>query len=246
VAYSTEGITRVRAEPLVLDVDGSGPRTAPGAVEVTWESTHEGDWHQVYVGGVLAAVTASPEDRHAIVSAPVAQGGAKPVLVEVLAVDAADRAIDFSGELSASRGALGSRVHLTWQAGPYLDPELASFDIFADARTGTVDYARPLNELPIAARPGTAAPWGYGCGGYGMGGYGFAAAAYEWTSDPLEPGVWRFAVVASDAAGNRLATAAEATVTVASLPRPPAGFQVVRYDPATRQATLAWDPSPDV
>jgi hypothetical protein len=246
VAYSTDGITCVRARPFVIDAGDSGPAAVPGAVEVTWESANEGRWHQAYVGGVLAATTAAPEDRHLVVVAPVAGNGPNPVLIEVIAVEAQDRSVDFGGELSASAIALGSRAHLAWQAGPYLDPGLDSFDIFADARTGTVDYTRPLNELPLAARPGGAAPWGFGCGGFGAGGYGTGTACYEWTSDPLAPGAWRFAVVASDAAGNRRETVTETDAQVASLPRPPENFRSTHYEPGARQATLAWDPSPDV
>jgi hypothetical protein len=230
----------------VIDVGDSGAVAVPGAVEVTWKSTHEDRWHQVYVGGVLAATTAAPEDRHLIVAVPSAGDGLNPVLIEVVAVEAEDRSVDFGSELSAPAIALGSRVHLTWQAGPYLDPGLDSFSVFADARTGTVDYTRPLNELPLPARPGRAEPWGFGCGGFGVGGYGAGAASYEWISDPLEPGAWKFAVVASDAAGNRRGTVTETDAQVASLPRPPKNFRTTHYEPGTRQASLAWNPSPDV
>jgi len=247
VAYTTEGITRVRLRPLTLDVVGGRPATSAGAVEVTWQSTQSGRCHQVYVNGQRAGVTLKPEDRRLIVSVPVGQSGTpKSLLVEVVAVDAADRRTDFGGELSGFGSGIATRVQLSWQAGSYLDDALESFDVFADGRTGTVDYTSPLNPTPIPAAPGGMLPWGYGCGGYGTGGYGRSAARYQWTSDVLEPGAWRFAVVARDAAGNRLATAAEIAVTVSPLPRPPHEFRLKAYDPVTRVATLAWQPSPDV
>lgn len=252
MSYSTEGIAHVRVRPLALDVGAEGAAVAPDAVEVMWDSTQEGRWHQVYVNGQLAGVTAKPEDRRLAVSAPVRSqdplrvGPNRPaqmLLVEVVAVEAADRWTDFGSLLSGFGEDAGAQVRLTWQAGEYLDPNLESFDVFSDGRTGTVDYNTPLNESPIPAKPGGLAPWGYGCGGYGVGGYGQAAAMYEWTTELLEPGTWRLAVVAVDAARNRLASAAEVQITVAPLPPPPDDFRVTAYDTQTQIATLGWEAS---
>ncbi len=244
MSYSTEGITHVRVRPLALDVGPEGAAVAPGAIEATWNSTQEGRWHQVYVNGQLAGVTAKPEDRRLAVSAPVGPNGpTEMLLVEVVAVESADRWTDFGSLLSGFGEDAGARVRLTWQAGEYLDPNLESFDVFSDDRTGTVDYNTPLNELPIPAKPGGLVPWGYGCGGYGVGGYGQAAARYEWTTELLEHGTWRLAVVAVDAARNRLANAAEVQITVAPLPPPPDDFRVTAYDAQTRTATLGWEAS---
>ena len=247
MAYWTEGIARVRVRPLVVDMAEGNPVGPAGALEVTWESTQADRWHQVYVNGRLAGVTAAPADRRLAVLGPVGGSGALGlVLVEVVAVDAADQGTDLGGELVGLGAEQGARVRLAWQAGLYLDANLESFDVFADGRTGVVDYESPLNEAPIPARPGGQAPWGYGCGGYGVGGYGQSAARYEWVTDDLEPGAWRFSVVAVDAAGNRLASAAEVAVSVLPLPRPPEGFRVAEYEPATASATLVWEASPDV
>ena len=247
MSYRTDGITRVRIRPLAVAVAaGGGAAVSVGAVEAAWESTQADGWHQVYVNGRLAGVTGKSEDRQLVVSAPVGRRGpATMLLVEVVAVDAVDRWTDFGVSLSGFAG-VGAAVRLTWQAGEYLDPNLDSFDVFADGRTGTVDYETPLNDSPIAARPGGQSPWGYGCGGYGVGGYGQSAAQYEWTTDSLEPGAWRLAVVAVDTAGNRLATAADVAVVVSPLPRPAGGFRLSHYDLATRAVTLAWEASPDV
>jgi hypothetical protein len=247
VGYTTEGITHVRLHPLVLDVIRGEPVTATGAIEVTWDSTQGLWWHQVYVNGRLAGVTPHIEDRRLVVSGPVGCGGMQStLLVEVIAVDAIDRWTDFGDDLSGLGQNRGLRVRLAWQGGLYLDPNLESFDVFADGRTGVVDYASPLNESPIPAKPGGQAPWGFGCGGYGFGAYGQSAARYEWTTDVLEPGTWRLAVVAVDAAGNRLATTAEIETNLSPPARPPENFRVASYDPQARTATLAWQPSPDV
>jgi hypothetical protein len=247
MAYGTEGITRVRLSPLALDTVGGQTAAAPGAVEVTWHSTQDGRWHQVYLNGRLAGVTAQPADRRLVVSAPVDRDGpAGMLLAEVVAVDAADRWTDFACALGGFGDGGGAQVRLAWQAGEYLDPNLDAFDVFGDGRTGTVDYATPLNESPIPARPGGQTPWGFGCGAYGLGEYGRSAARYEWTTGPLDPGVWTFAVVARDEAGNRLDAAAEVSATVAPVPRPPADFRVTSYSSEDRVVTLSWDPSPDV
>jgi len=243
----TEGISRVRVRPLAIDLDGGAPAASPGAYEVIWDSAQAGRWHQVYVNGQPAGVTARPEDRRLAVQGPVGRGGGLSlVYVEVVAVDAADRRTDFSADLTGFSPACGPKVHLTWEAGLYLGEDLESFDVFADERTGTVDYSQPINEAPLPAAAPGAPPWGYGCGGYGVGGYGLSAARYEWTVDGLEPGTWRLAVVARDTAGNRLATAAEVTADMAPVPRPPGNFRVASYSTASRAATLVWEPSPDV
>jgi len=247
VGHTTEGITHIRLRPLALDVIGGDPVAATGAVEVMWDSTQGSRWHQVYVNGRLAGVTPQIEDRRLVVSEPVGRGGMQStLLVEVIAVDATDRWTDFGDELSGLGQNRGPRVRLTWQGGLYLDPNLESFDVFADGRTGAVDYTAPLNESPIPAKPGGQSPWGFGCGGYGLGAYGQSAARYEWTTDVLEPGTWRLAVVAVDAAGNRLATAAEIETDLSPPARPPENFRVASHDPQTRTAMLAWQPSPDV
>jgi hypothetical protein len=246
VPYSIEGISNVRARALVLDAGSGGPVGPPGTVEATWESSQADRWHQVYVNGLLGGVTARPEDRRLTVAAPVGRAGpAALCLVEVVAVDAEDRWTDFGAELSGFGPEAGGHVRLRWQAGLYLDPALETFAVFGDGRTGVIDYEAPLNEAPIPSMPGGLEPWGYGCGGYGRGGYGVAAALYEWTTDDLGPGSWRLAVAALDAAGNRLAQAAEVQVEVAPPPRPPPGFRVTGYAPEDG-ATLAWQPSPDV
>jgi len=247
VPYLTEGITRVRLRPLAVDVVRGEPAVSVGAMEVMWDSTQEGGWHQVYVNGQLAGVTVQPEDRRLVVSAPVGRRGAESMLlVEVVAVDAADRWTDFGGELAGFGAPCSTRARLTWQAGLYLDSGLESFNVFADGRTGTVDYTAPLNEAPIPAAEGGQAPWGFGCGAFGVGGYGLSAARYEWTTDGLEQGTWRLAVMAIDGAGNHLATAAEVSVNLVSVPRPPLDFHLSSYDAEERIATLAWEPSPDV
>jgi hypothetical protein len=245
VAFTGEGITNVRVRRPAVGLSEGRPAAPPGALEVTWESTQADLWHQVYVGARLAGVTAARADRRLVVPVPADRGGAPAqMLVEVVAVDAADRWTDLGGQLVGFPPEAAGRVRLTWQAGLYLDPYLAAFDVFADGRSGTVDYAVPLNESPIPARPGGRDPWGYGTGGYGVGGYGRSAAAYEWTTGVLEPGRWRFGVAASDKAGNRLATAAEIDVDVAPLARPPEDVRIDGFD-AEAGATLAWIPSPD-
>ena len=247
MSHTTAGITHVRVRPLALDLAPDGTEAGPGTIEVTWHSTHEDRWHQVYVGGRLAGVTTLPADRRLAVTVPAGRSGrCEMLLVEVAAVEAADRWTDVADALTGFGPGAGARVRLAWQAGLYLDPNLEALDVFGDGATGTVDYEAPLNESPIPARPGGRTPWGYGTGGFGIGAWGQAAAEYVWTADPAVPGTHQFAVVASDAAGNRLVTAAEVEIEVAPLPRPAEDFRAAAYDPNTQVATLAWNPSPDL
>ena len=71
---------------------------------------------------------AAPGDRRRVVSGPVGGSGALGrILVEVVAVDAADRETDLGGELVGLGAEQGARVRLAWQAGLYLDANMESF-----------------------------------------------------------------------------------------------------------------------
>ncbi|MEA3368107.1 MAG: hypothetical protein U9R68_08345 [Planctomycetota bacterium] len=247
MSYTTDGITHVRVRPLALDLAPDGTVAGPGAIEVTWVSTHADLWHQVYVNGRLTGVTATPSDCRLVVTVPSGRSGRhEMLLVEVAAVEAADRWTDFAGSLTGFGSGAGAEVRLMWQAGLYLDPNLELFDVFGNGAAGPIDYCTSLNESPIPAHPDGRTPWSFGTGGYGVGAYGQAAAVYEWTTDLLVPGTHCLAVAAIDIAGNRLATAAEVEIGVSPLPRPPENVRVTGYDPNTQVATLAWDPSPDL
>ena len=239
----TEPVTAVRALPLILARDAGGAsRAEPAFAEIVFVSAADGLLHQAYVDGRLAGCTRDPADRSLIV--PVDADG--PALVEVVAVDPADRHTDFADQLSGASAATGSRVRLSWAGGRYLDDALDHFDVYGGP-AGSIDYAAPLNAEPIPATVNALNLGGFGRGGYGRGGLGRSAMTFRFTTAPLGPGPWSFEVVAVDAAGNAAGgPAARIDATVLAPPRPPEEFALADYDPATRAAALAWTPSPDV
>ena len=100
----------------------------------------------------------------------------------------------------------------------------------------------------ITAYPGGILTDGYGLGGFGQGGFGRAASLYQWTSDALGSGVWSFAVVSFDAAGNQGAGSVS-SVAITAPPRPPAAYPdgsrlQYTYNPSNRTVTLSWQASP--
>lgn len=222
-------------------VDVAPPVWDGSTLQLSWTSTAPaGTTFQVYVARRLAW---SGTARWVSLTMPDSR-----VRVDVGAVGAGEGDLDFS---SSFPGATADRVTLAWLGGSYLDPtgrdDVQGFRVFGPPAPGAaVDYTTPLAEIP--AYPGGTPIDGYGIGGFGQGGFGKAGSSYSWTSSALEGGAWTFAVASFDAAGN-LGTPTTSTTTIAAPPRPPAAaadgsrLQYL-YDPATRQVTLTWNPSP--
>jgi hypothetical protein len=74
----------------------------------------------------------------------------------------------------------------------------------------------------VVAYPGGWINDGFGKGGFGGGGFGRSATLYEWESRPLTSGVWQFAVVPFDKAGNLQSSPPTVSLTITAAPRPPA------------------------
>lgn len=242
--FSTTDVTAVRALPVVLAADRDGRwQTDPGFIEIVFQSTAVGKHHQAYVDGRLAGITLSTDDRSMIV--PLAEHAVS--VIELLAVDPADRLTDFSASLAGYADAQGSRVQLSWFGGRYLDDHLDHFDVYAGP-AGDIDYTSPLNAEPLPPTPGGGPSLGgFGCGPFGRGGFGRSAQLFTFTTPKLAPGPWSFEVVAVDDSGNAAGgAAARIDAVVAAPPRPPTDFAVSSYAPATRTASLSWTPSPDL
>jgi hypothetical protein len=168
--------------------------------------------------------------------------------IDIGAVGPDEGTTDFSASLP---DAPKLRAHLSWLGGSYLDPsgndDLAGFWIYGEPSPGAgIDYTQFLAE--IRAYPGGILTDGFGLAGFGQGGYGRAASLYTWTSPALQSGLWAFAVVSFDAAGNP-GVPSITSVQINAPPRPPAacldGSRLKStYDPATRTVTLLWQPSP--
>jgi hypothetical protein len=239
MGFTVEGISAVRALPVVLAADALARRHAePGFMEVVFQSSAEGKHHQVYVDGQLAGTSLSTDDRSVIVPAAEQHGSA----VEVIAVDVEDRLVDFSASLTGHADAEGARVRLTWFGGRWQDDHLDHFDVHAGP-VGEIDISAPLNAEPIPV----ADLGGFGRGPFGRGGWGRSAAAYAFTTPKFVPGTYDFEVTAVDASGNATGgPVAQVTAPVAGPLRPPEDFIAADYDAGPRAVTLAWSPSPDL
>jgi hypothetical protein len=103
-----------------------------------------------------------------------------------------------------------------------------------------VDWSAPVDEVP--AYPG----------GWVSDGFGLSATPYVWSTIGLASGVWLFAVVPFDTAGNNRGTGQTVSLTASAAPLPPgpdAGGRRLTYTysgPGTRQVTLNWLASPSV
>ena len=211
------------------------------ALHIEWTSTAPlGTVFQVYINRVL---TWHGTSRWVAITMPKSQ-----VRIDIGAVLPAEATTDFSALLPQ---APSPYARLSWLGGSYLDPsgndDVTGFRIYgATSAGGSIDMSTPLAE--ISAYPGGIITDGFGLGGFGQGGFGRAASSYSWTSEYLDSGVWSFAVVSVDAAGNTGAPAVT-SVSIAAPPRPPAAFADgsrlrYTYQQATGTVTLYWQASP--
>jgi hypothetical protein len=216
---------------------------------VSWASTAPaGTCHQVYVDKDLAW---SGRAHRCHVPRPLGASG-RNIWVDVGTVDPSEATLDFSPGLPAATG-LSTRASLTWMGGTYLDPtghdDVRGFQIYgSDAPGGPVDYTTSLATIP--AYPGGWISDGFGMGGFGGGGFGRAATSYAWESALLASGIWQFAVVPYDAAGNSRGPGQVASVTITEAPLPPAAsasgarLSFLYSGTVTRLVTLNWLASP--
>jgi hypothetical protein len=237
MAFSQSGIGNV-----LLRAEGSD-------IVVSWTSTNPpGTTYQVYVDRALAWYGTTTRCH---VPLPANAGG-RNVWVEVGSVGAFEPTTDYSSSLAAP-GGRSERAVLSWSGGTYLDPsgrdDVHSFGIYQSSAPGQpVSFAQVVDT--VFAYPGGWINDGFGKGGFGGGGFGRAATAYTWESGPLGSGVWQFAVVPFDQAGNSKSAGPTVNVTIQAAPLPPApaadGTRLSRSyaGPGTGQLTLNWLPSP--
>lgn len=168
------------------------------------------------------------------------------VRIDVGHVGAGEGGSDFSGSLPSDPEP-SDRVQLTWQGGAW-QGDVAGYAIYQSATAGgSVSYTTRVGYVP-ATTAGVDLS-GFGQGGFGDGGWGQAAVSYAWTSARLGSGVWSFAVVPVDPAGNAQGSPTTTTATVVAAPNPPApnaaGVRLTyTYNAGTRVPTLIWQASP--
>jgi hypothetical protein len=237
MGFSQSGVTQVL-------VQTNGPD-----LYVTWNSSAaSGSMYQVYVDHRLAWF--GPSLRCHVPVPSDASG--RNTWVDVGVVDPGEATVDFSSSLASLAQGVG-KVQLSWNGGTYLDASgegnLQGFRIYQSASpNASVNLAAPVDE--VAAYPGGWVSDGFGLGGFGLGGFGRSASSYAWSPGFLPSGLWQFAIVPYDQAGNNRGSGQTVTATVAVPPRPPAlpsGGNRLNYTysgSATRQVTLHWLASP--
>jgi hypothetical protein len=237
MAFSQIGITDVR-------VRANGPD-----LFVDWSSTvPAGTTFQVYVDRRLAWYGASR-----CCHVPIPAGGlGRNIWVEVGTVGADEPTRDYTSSLVAPGGRT-ERARLSWAGGSYLDPsgqdDIQGFRIYQSTTPGgSIDLTAAVDT--VIAYPGGWINDGFGKGDFGGGGFGRASTLYRWQSGPLTSGVWAFAVIPFDKAGNNAGVGQALSLTISAAPRPPAmdagGTRLISTysGPSNPQFTLNWLPSP--
>jgi len=237
MAFSQAGIIGVRVAP-----DGTD-------LFVAWSSSAPvGTTYQVYVDRRLAWYGSSTRCHIPI---PAVESG-RNIWVEVGVVDAGEPTRDYSSSLVAP-GGRSERAQLSWAGGTYLDPtgrdDIQGYRIYQGLAPGQ-PVATTSAVDSVVAYPGGWINDGFGKGGLGGGGFGRSGTLYEWRSRPLASGVWRFAVIPFDKAGNARGVGQVASVTINAAPRAPAQgsggarLTATYSGPSDRRLTLHWLSSP--
>jgi len=252
----SSGIEKVRAFELPGGIRQDGRCVAePRTAFVRWHSGWSDKHYQVYVNGRYAGATVDSEQREMLVQVPSFVG--RPVRIEVFAVGAEDAHIDFSDEIVYSAGQSG-RVRMTFLRGQDL-PIDSTAEIYFDNGTGQIDYDNPVNSSAIRvwsswqdkcgfgmSRFGAAdfgydssAAVGFGRGSFGQGQFGLDADTFEWVSEPLQAGVYKFAVKITDGAGNESLSSETCEITVTPAARPAEQVEVSSFDKQTNELILS-------
>ncbi len=229
-------------DSVITDIRPPVYRPELGGVLLQWSSSAPaGTIYQVYVARRLVW---HGKAKRCVVPPPAAKSR-----IDIGAVDRDERQINFASTLPAN---YDDRAELAWIGGTFLDPTgedtVVGFNVYASAAAGEgVDYDTRIASVPVYAVG--AFSDGYGLGGYGLGGWGRSAASYAWTSGPLTNGIWTFAILPVDRAGNESA-GSEIPITIESPPRAPAvrsdGTRLAStYSVPDTTLTLDWDHSPD-
>jgi len=180
-----------------------------------------------------------------------------PVRVEVFAVEADQTDTDFSNEIGLSPGQTGMmRISLLRRQNL---PIGATAQIYFDNGTGEINYDSPLTNSPIQIWPAwqdkagfgmsrfgisdfgydSAAAVGFGKGSFGNGQFGLDADTFEWTSPPMNVGVYKFAVKITDRVGNESSCSETRQVTVTPAAKPAEQVSISSFDKQTSQLVLS-------
>ena len=255
MALISKGIENVRAFELPSGIRAGGEHVeTPRTALVAWRSSLSDMFYQVYVNGRYAGTTLDSQQRQLTVPIPMSLESA--VRIEVFGVEPEEADVDFSNEIDWPPADSG-RVRISLLRSQNLPIE-ATAEIYFDNGTGEIDYENPLTDSPIRIWPSrqdkagfgmsrfgggdfgydSAAATGFGKGSFGYGQFGLDADTFEWTSQALPAGVYKFAVRIIDAAGRQSGNSETEPITVTPAARPVEKISISSFDKQTSQLVL--------
>ncbi len=206
-------------------------------------------WFQIYLNGALAWWGQTT-------TATLILGSTGPIRVDIGTVLPGEEQTVFTADLPPSPA---RRANLSWLGGSFESADIAGFRVYGSDSAGGFGSGGygvgPFGEIDltnvladITAYPSGIMTDGFGLGGFGDGAFGEAAGTYTWTSEPLANGIWSYAVVPYDDAGNA-GTMTLTSVTINSPPLPPALFNDntrlhYTFNATSHEITLNWNASP--
>jgi len=256
MALISGGIDNVRAFELPCGIWANGRHAGtPRTALVRWRSCWSDKFYQIYVNGQYAGATVDISQRQMIVQVPTSPEAA--VRIEVFAVEPEQIDTDFSSEIDLT-GLGNGRVKISFLRGQNL-PIDSTVQIYFDNGTGEIDYDNPLNEQPIRLWPSrqdkagfgmsrfgasdfgydSSAAVGFGNGTYGRGQFGLDADTFEWVSEPLGIGIYKFSVKVTDGNGNESIGSESGDVVVIPAARPAEQGSICSFDRDTNQLVLS-------
>jgi len=227
---------------------------APRYALVKWRSSLTARFYQVYVNGRYAGSTDDSGQRQMVVAMP--RSSCSAVRIEVFAVEADEADKDLSSEFAELKVGNG-RVRIDLLRSQRL-PIDAVANVYFDGGTGEIDYSETLSRGPIRIWPScrdktgfamsmfgegdfgydSAGAIGFGRGSFGNGQFGMDADSIEWVSPMLADGIYKFAVITTDSAGNQSAASQNGEVTAISQTRPAEHLSVSSFDKVANQLVL--------
>lgn len=251
----SSGIETVRAFELPCGIWADGECVGtPRRALVKWKSGLSDKFHQIYVNGQFAGATLDSQQRRMVVPIPTSFESA--VRIEVFAVEVEQANTDFSSELVKPTADSG-RVKIRLLRGQNLPIDVTA-EIYFDNGTGEIDYDKSLSDSPIKIWPTwqdkagfamgrfgigdfgyeSAAAVGFGKGSFGHGQFGLDADTIEWTSLPLQAGVYKFGVRVTDKAGNQSSASETEPITVTPAAKPADKLSIASFDKQKNQLVL--------
>jgi hypothetical protein len=252
----SSGIDKVKVFELPAGIGGDGTCVGlPRIALVKWRSTWSDKFYQIYVNGRYAGATTESAQRQIIIQASTSLETS--VRIEVFAVEAGDAGMDFSDELNLNVGESG-RVRMSLLRSQDL-PVSSTVQVYYDNRAGQIDYDEPLNNVSEQIWPAwqdkagfgmsrfgvsdfgydSAAAVGFGKGCFGYGQFGLDADKFEWVSEAMPAGVYKFAVKITSETGNQSDASEVQEITVIPAAEPAEEVSVFSFDKEENQLTLS-------